>query len=142
MSNLALPMHITSLLKSFSALSDKEKLEKIMDIGQKLPPMKQSLKKTENLVTGCQSKLYAHIQLKGQILLLDVDSDALISKGLAALFMQAYSGQTIQFLFQNPPVFFSDIGLFSMLSMQRQQGFLSLYKHTLKAVSTLVNNAS
>ncbi|PCI78279.1 hypothetical protein COB21_01240 [Candidatus Aerophobetes bacterium] len=133
-----LPSHITSLLQSFDNLSDQEKIEKIIFIGSKLPTMPNASKKPSNLVPGCQSQLYIAVSMNEDNLSIQADSDALISKGLAALFLQAYSGQSIYFLFDNPPHFFSKIGLFSMISVQRQQGFLSLYKHVLKACSKFV----
>ncbi len=134
-----LPSHIISLLSAFDGLSDDDKLKKIMNTGRSLAPFPMEKELSENLVPGCQSKLYIDVELdKDQNIHIKAASDALISKGLAALFIQAYSGQSIHFLFSTPPGFFSEIGLFSMISIQRQQGFLSLYKHVLKQCSHLL----
>ena len=138
MLKLKLPPHILSLLQTFDALSDQEKIEKIIIMGTRLPLLSEALRCPNCLVSGCQSKLYIHISLDQGKLYLKAYSDALISKGLAALFIHAYSGQSIHFLFANPPHFFSKIGLFSMISIQRQQGFLSLYKHVLQASSKFI----
>lgn len=139
MTQTTLPTHIQELLAPFASLSDSSKIEKIITMGRALPTLDKALYTPERLVPGCQSKLYIEVTLDAKgLLVIQAASDALISQGLAALFIKAYEGQTIRFLFETPPQFFSEIGLFSMISIQRQQGFLSLYKQVLARCAKLV----
>lgn len=117
----------------FYSLSPEEKYEKIIEMGRALPPLPNSARVPENLVQGCQSVMYLETTFKDGLVFFKADSEALISKGLAALLIEVYSGQRPEALIQEPPVFLKDIGL--NLSPARSNGLASLYKKMISAIA-------
>ncbi len=117
---------LKEIFQSFS--SPDEKYEKIIEMGRMLPPISPAAKIEENLVQGCQSLLYLETHLKDGLIYFNADSEALISKGLAALLIEVYSGQPPEALFKEPPLFLKEIGLHQALSIARSNGLASLYK--------------
>ena len=82
----------------------------------------------ENLVKGCQSKLYlTHTYIDGKIELF-VLSDSQFTLGLAAIIEFLYSGEDSKKVFTDPPHFLSDLKLLEKISMNRQIGFNNLFK--------------
>jgi cysteine desulfuration protein SufE len=71
--------------------------------------------------------MYLEATLQSSKLFLNADSEALISKGLAALLIKAYSGETPDTIAHCPPVFIKEIGLQNALSPARSNGLASLY---------------
>lgn len=119
----------------FAACSTPEaRYQKIIELGQKLPPFNPSARTPANLVPGCQSIMYLEANLKDSVLILNADSEALISKGLAALLIMAYSGETPSTMAHCPPSFIQEIGLQSALSPARSSGLASLY-HKMRQIA-------
>src|SRR5574342_1213846 len=83
--------------------SPSEKYEKIIELGRALPPLSSSARTQENLVQGCQSILYLETTIEDGRLYFNADSEALISKGVAALLIYVYSGQPPEAIFKEPP---------------------------------------
>ena len=95
----------------------------------------------ENLVAGCQSVLYLECTSRGGALYFNADSDALISKGLAALLVYLYSGEPASSLFTHPPQFLQGLGL--QLSPARSNGLASLYaKMRLRAAELMTREGA
>lgn len=117
---------IKEIFESFA--SPDVKYEKIIEMGKGLPPLPEAARIQENLVQGCQSILYLETTLKDGLIYFNADSDALISKGLAALLIYVYSGETPESLFKEPPLFLKEIGLHQALSPARSNGLASLYQ--------------
>ena len=118
-----------ALLQKFSSLKDpKEIYEKLIELGRTLPPLPDSLKIPENLVLGCQSEVYlsAEMDLDGKMIY-RIDSEALISAGLAALLLLVYQGELAEMAMLCPPLFISDLGLGKSLSPGRSNGLASIY---------------
>lgn len=97
-------------------------------MGRALPWLSEHARIQENLVQGCQSILYLEAELKDSKIYFNADSEALISKGLAALLIYVYSGQAPEALFKEPPLFLKEIGLHQALSPARSNGLASLYR--------------
>lgn len=116
---------IKEVFNSF-ALPDA-KYEKIIELGKELPPLSPSARIQENLVQGCQSILYLETSVKDGLIYFNADSDALISKGLAALLIYVYSGEKPEALLKEPPLFLKEIGLHQALSPTRSNGLASLF---------------
>jgi len=113
-----------SLKKLFtSCKTPEERYELIIDFGQKLTLMPTQLKNEDNLVPGCQSKLYLSYTFEEGLLYFKADSDALISKGLAALLLYLYNGTSPEYLLRNPPHIITELSL----SPTRATGVGSLY---------------
>ena len=117
------------LTKIFADCSSREaRYEKIIELGQQLPPFDPTCQTEANLVPGCQSLMYLEATLKDGNIYFNADSQSLISKGLAALLVFVYSGQHLEALLHCPPTFLSEIGLQNSLSPARSNGLLSLYR--------------
>ncbi|MBI5274358.1 MAG: SufE family protein [Chlamydiales bacterium] len=127
-------MHETCLSKQaqitdiFKHLLDAEaKYLAIIDFGKKLPPFPENEKVEKNLVKGCQSIMYLTSYIENNKIYFLADSEALISRGIAALLTYVYSGEALETIFQCPPHFLKEIDIFSSLSMNRSNGLKSLF---------------
>ena len=117
-------------LKQMFALckTSEEKYQKIINLGKSLPPFPEDLKLKEFLVPGCQSAMYLHASLsEDQKILFIVDSEALISKGLAALLISIYNEEPPEVLLTCPPSCLEEIGIRAHLSPSRSNGLSSIY---------------
>ena len=117
------------VIKSIFAtcLTPEARYEKIIELGRELPPFNPAARTPANLVPGCQSIMYLEAFLNHGRLILNADSEALISKGLAALLIKVYSGETPDTIANCPPSFIKKIGLQIALSPGRSNGLASLY---------------
>ncbi len=131
----------SDLKNAFIAFEDpSQKYEKIIEMGRELSPISPAARIEQNLVSGCQSILYLETHLKDDLIYFNADSEALISKGLAALLIYVYSGQPPEALLKEPPHFLKEIGLHQALSPARSNGLSSLYrKMQQEALSLLIN---
>lgn len=117
--------------------------QKIICLGRTLLPISSQAKTEENRVTGCQSLLYLHSELKDGKIFFYADSDALISKGLAALLIDFYNGSTPEEVLKVPPDFIEELDLPSALSPSRVNGLASLYlKMKQQALAHLVAHST
>lgn len=119
---------IDQLQKKFSEFkNEEEKYHFLIQLGKEILPMDPNHQTQENLVKGCQSQLFLHSEQKDGIFFFTATSDALISKGLAALLIQVYSGETGATILTHPPHFLESLGILSSLSPNRAQGILHIY---------------
>ena len=116
---------IVELFKDCS--SPEERYKTLIGLGQTLEPFPEEAKKEENLVPGCQSLMYLISERQGANIVFYAYSDALISAGLAALMIRAYSGKPPQTLIDHPPTFLNDLGILASLSPGRSSGLRGLY---------------
>lgn len=100
----------------------------LIDLGKKMPPMKEEFKTEENKVKGCQSQVWLHAELIGDKVHFSADSDASIVKGIVALLVFVYSDSTPDEILMTKPTFLEDIGLREHLSMSRANGLTSMVK--------------
>lgn len=118
------------LTQKFTCLPDlSSRYEAVIELGKKLPPFPEEERKKENLVTGCQSTLYVQSQFEAGKLYLNATSDALISKGLAALLIYVYQEEPPETLLKNPPLYLKELQVIQSLSLNRSQGLLHIYLH-------------
>jgi cysteine desulfuration protein SufE len=110
-----------------SCKTAEERYELIISLGRKTPAMNPIEKNLKNLVEGCQSKLYLHGSFKEGVLEFSIDSDALISKGLAAVLLMLYDKESPEIIIKHPPTVLAELGIFSSLSPTRVNGLKSLY---------------
>jgi len=118
-----------AIKKTFEPLSPEQKYEKIIEMGRALPPLPDAARVPENLVQGCQSEMYLETTFRDGRVYFNADSEALISKGLAALLIAVYSGEPPEALINEPPLFLKELGL--SLSPARSNGLASLYRKML-----------
>ena len=105
-----------------------DKYEYIIQLGKELPLIDAQYKKDENLIKGCQSRVWLHVEVKDGKLLFTADSDAVITKGLISLLIKVLSGHTPKEIIDANITFIDTIGLASHLSPTRSNGLLSMLK--------------
>ncbi len=123
-----------------SCITPEDRYKKILELATSLPEFDPAQKLPCNLVEGCQSLMYVHTYFLDGHLHFTAFSEALISKGLAALLYLVYNGQLAEVVLKNPPLFFKELHILPSLSPSRANGVASLFsklqKASLKFLST------
>ena len=115
------------IVEDFSFLPEwDERYAYLIELGQKMPPLAEAYRTEENIVRGCQSTVWLHRECQDGKVFLESDSDSLIVKGLAALLMRVYSGQSAEDILQVDLSFFEETGLNKHLSSQRANGLMAM----------------
>jgi len=104
------------------------KYEHIIDLGKSLPLIEKQYKTEDNLIKGCQSRVWLHAQHKDGKVLYTADSDAIMTKGIIALLVRAFSEQKAQDIVEADTDFINQIGLKEQLSPTRANGLVSMVK--------------
>ncbi len=118
-----------ALIEDFEFLGEwEEKYKYIIDLGKDLPLIEEEYKTEENLIRGCQSRVWLHVDYKEQKLSFSADSDALITKGLVSMVVDVLSGHSPKEIVDADVYFIDKIGLKSHLSPTRSNGLLSMLK--------------
>lgn len=117
------------IIDEFEFLEDwMEKYEHLIELGKSLPIIEESNKKEENLISGCQSKVWLFAELIDGKIQYTADSDAILTKGIVALLLRVFSGQKPEDILQSDTDFIDKIGLKEHLSPTRANGLLSMVK--------------
>lgn len=117
------------IIDEFAMFSDwMERYEYIIDLGKSLPMIEEQYKVEENLIKGCQSKVWLHAEKKDGLLVFTADSDAILTKGIIALMIRVYSNQSPKDIIETEPYFVEQIGLKEHLSPTRANGLVSMIK--------------
>ena len=117
------------LVEEFSLFGDwMEKYENIIQMGKELPLIEERYKKDENLIKGCQAKVWLHADYKDGKILFSADSDAIITKGLVSMVVRVLTNHTPQEIVEADLYFVDKIGLKEHLSVTRSNGLLSMIK--------------
>jgi len=117
------------IIESFSMFDDwTDKYEFLIQLGKELPVIDEQYKTDDNLIKGCQSKVWLHAELRDGNIYFTADSDALITKGLVAMVVQILSGHTPEEIMHADLYFIDAIGFQSHLSPTRANGLLSMLK--------------
>lgn len=117
------------IIDEFEFLEDwMERYEHIIALGKSLPIIDKKFKTEENLIKGCQSKVWLHAEKKEDKIIFTADSDAILTKGVVALLLRVYSNQTSEIILNTELDFIEKIGLKENLSPTRANGLLSMIK--------------
>ena len=117
------------IISDFAVYEDwMDKYTYLIELGNELEPIDAAFKVDQNLIRGCQSRVWLQQRLEGGILYFDAESDALIVKGLVALLMKVFSGRTPQEILDAEPYFIDEIGLKQHLSPTRSNGLMAMVK--------------
>jgi cysteine desulfuration protein SufE len=100
----------------------------IMELGQKLPEMREEAKTEENIVKGCQSKVWLTSTMDGDKIHFIADSNTAITKGLVSLLIRIYDGQTPENILHSDLYFMNRIGMERFIGTQRSNGFAAMIK--------------
>ena len=100
----------------------------IMELGQKLPTMPEEDKTEENVVKGCQSKVWLISDLENGKVYFFADSNTAITKGLVSLLARIFNGQTPDSILSSDLYFMHKIGMERFIGTQRSNGFAAMIK--------------
>jgi cysteine desulfuration protein SufE len=117
------------IVAEFSMFDDwMQRYEYMIELGKTLPLIDEKYKTEENIIKGCQSKVWVHAELKGDKLVFTADSDAIITKGIIAILIRSFSHQKPQDIIEADTEFIDKIGLKEHLSPNRANGLVSMIK--------------
>lgn len=118
------------IIEQFDGLDDwMDRYGVIIDMGNELPPLDESLKTPENLIDGCQSRVWIDARLDDQgHIILRADSDAIIVKGIISMLVSVLSGHTPKEILDADLYFIDRVGLSEHLSPTRSNGLLAMIK--------------
>ena len=133
------------IVEEFAVYDDwMDKYAYLIEIGNDLPGMDEAHKTEDNLIQGCQSRVWFHAEMKDGRLWFTADSDAIITKGIAGLLVRVFSGQKPEDIVHAILHFIDEIVLTQHLSPTRSNGLLSMVKqikmYALAAVAKEQNN--
>ena len=118
------------IIEEFSQFTDwSDKYEYLIDLGKALPPIDDRFRTDVHLVKGCQSKVWLQAEVEDDRLMLNADSDTVITKGIIALLIRVLSGQRLQDIANADLYFIDAIGLRAHLSPTRSNGLVSMIQH-------------
>jgi len=100
----------------------------IMELGQKLPDMPEEAKTDDNIVKGCQSKVWLTASLTDNKVFFQADSNTAITKGLVSLLTRVFNGQTPDDILKADLYFMHRIGMERFIGTQRSNGFAAMIK--------------
>lgn len=117
------------IIEEFSLYEDwMEKYDYIIQLGKDLPLIDDQYKIDQNLIKGCQSRVWLHADYKDGLIHFTADSDAIITKGLVSLLVSVLTNHTPTEIATTDIYFIEKIGLQSHLSPTRSNGLLAMLK--------------
>jgi len=117
------------IIEEFSMFEDwMQRYEYMIDLGKTLPLIASEFKTDDNIIKGCQSKVWVHAELKDNELEFTADSDAIITKGIIAILIRTFNNQTPTAILNSNTDFIDQIGLKEHLSATRANGLTSMIK--------------
>lgn len=115
------------LIDEFAMFTDwQDRYEHLIELGRDLPLIAPAHKVDENLVRGCQSRVWLHAELKDGHVHFSADSDAMITKGIVALLVRVYNDRPPQEIINASTAFIDRIGLREHLSPNRANGLSAM----------------
>lgn len=118
-----------TIIDEFSLFDDwMQRYEYIIELGKSLPIIEEQYKTEENIIKGCQSKVWLHAEEKDGKLYFTADSDAILTKGIIAILIRVFSGKTSVEILNSNTDFIDKIGLKEHLSPTRANGLVSMIK--------------
>ena len=117
------------IVDEFSLFDDwMQRYEYIIDLGKSLPLIDEQYKTEDNIIKGCQSKVWVHGELIEDKIVFTADSDAILTKGIIAILIRVFSNQKATDILDANTDFIDAIGLKEHLSPTRANGLVSMIK--------------
>lgn len=117
------------IIEEFSMFEDwEERYQYMIDLGKTLPLIDDQYKTDNNIIKGCQSKVWVHAGMVNDKVMFTADSDAIITKGIIAILIRVFSNQKPQDIINADTSFIDEIGLKEHLSPTRANGLVSMIK--------------
>ncbi len=118
-----------AIIEEFSDMDDwMDRYQLLIDMGNELDALDEQYKTNQNLIDGCQSRVWIQCDYRDGLLYFSADSDALIVKGIIALLIQTLSAHSPQEILDTDLYFIDRIGLRDHLSPTRSNGLLAMIK--------------
>jgi len=118
-----------NIIEDFSLLDDwMDKYSMLIDLGNSLVPLEEKQKNPQNIIEGCQSRVWLDADMKDGIITYQGESDAVLVKGLVSLLIHVLSGHTPDEIINSELYFIDKIGLREHLSPTRSNGLLAMVK--------------
>lgn len=117
------------IVDEFSMFDDwMQRYEYIIELGKSLPLIEEQYKTEDNVIKGCQSKVWVHAEQNDEKVVFTADSDAILTKGIIAILIRAFSNQKATDILDATTDFIDEIGLKEHLSPTRANGLVSMIK--------------
>ena len=117
------------IIEDFEMFDDwMQKYEYLIDLGKELTPIEEKYKIEDNLIKGCQSRVWLHAEKQDEIIIYTADSDAIMTKGIIAILISVLSNQKASAIISADLSFIDAIGLKEQLSATRANGLVSMIK--------------
>ena len=117
------------IVEEFALFEDwMQKYEYMIELGKSIELIDSKNKVDSNLIKGCQSKLWLFAELKNGKIIYSADSEAIITKGIAAILLRVFSNQTPLDVLNSDLKYIDEIGLKEHLSPTRANGLVSMIK--------------
>jgi len=117
------------IIEEFSIFDDwLDRYNYLIELGGELKPIEEGLKTTENLINGCQSKVWLDVGFQDGKIVYEADSDAIIVKGIVALLVKVLNNRTPDEILETDLYFIDAIGLKQNLSPTRSNGLVAMVK--------------
>ena len=117
------------IIEDFEMFDDwMQKYEYLIDLGKELVPIEEKYKIEDNLIRGCQSRVWLHTEKQDEKIIYTADSDAIMTKGIIAILIRVLSNQTAAEIISTDLSFIDAIGLKEQLSATRANGLVSMIK--------------
>ena len=118
------------IIEEFEGFDDwMDRYAYIIELGNAMPPLDEQYKTPDNLIDGCQSRVWLQADYEDGVITFSADSDALIVKGIVSMVVRVLSGHTPQEILDADLYFIEAIGLRDHLSPTRSNGLLAMVKH-------------
>ncbi|MEO6174672.1 MAG: SufE family protein [Flavobacterium circumlabens] len=118
------------IIDEFSMFDDwMQRYEYIIELGKSLPLIKEEYKTDNNLIKGCQSKVWLQGEQADDKIVFTADSDAILTKGIIAILIRTFSNQNAKDILDADTDFIDEIGLKEHLSATRANGLVSMIKN-------------
>ena len=118
------------IIDEFSMFEDwEERYQFMIDLGKSLPLIKEEFKTEDNIIKGCQSKVWLKGENIDNKIVFTADSDAILTKGIIAILIRTFSNQKPEDILQANTDFIDEIGLKEHLSATRANGLVSMIKN-------------
>lgn len=117
------------IIDEFAMFEDwEERYQYMIDLGKTLPMIDEQFKTANNIIKGCQSKVWVHAEMNDDKVVFTADSDAIITKGIIAILIRVFSNQKPKDIIEADTSFIDEIGLKEHLSPTRANGLVSMIK--------------
>ena len=118
------------IIDEFSMFDDwMQRYEYIIDLGKNLPLIQEEYKTDDNIIKGCQSKVWLKGEQNDDKIVFTADSDAILTKGIIAILIRVFSNQNAFDILAADTDFIDKIGLKEHLSPTRANGLVSMIKN-------------